>query len=193
MILQPLGSGYHEIKVNELSDWDWASSDGTKAANWGSLKGYLCECFYLSSYIQHVSMHFEKSRRLSVLWTIWNFSMISAEKVPGSWFDFCHHRGVDLASMTYKVATNEECFSSETLEIAVFLYHHESCLIKLALESWTEDNSCSTVNNLLTEEFVTSHSSPKTHLSQEKQNGLYLGQKNYDWLTGQFSAVNVEV
>ena len=96
-ILQPLGSGYHEIKVNELPDWDWAWSDGTKAANWGSLKGYLCECFYLSSYIQHVSMHFEKSRRLSVLWTIWNFSMISAEKVPGS-FDFCHHRGVDFAS-----------------------------------------------------------------------------------------------
>ena len=30
-------------------------------------------------------------------------------------------------------------------------------------------------------------------LSQEKQNGLYLRQKNYDGLTGQFSAVNVEV
>ena len=41
--------------------------------------------------------YFEKSQRLSVLWTIWNFSMISAEKVPGS-FDFCHHRGVDFAS-----------------------------------------------------------------------------------------------
>ena len=123
MILQPLRSGYHEIKVNELPDWDWAWSDETKAANWGSLKGYLCECFYLSSYIQHVSMHFEKSRRLSVLWTIWDFSMISAEKVPGSWFDFCHHRGVDFASMTYKVATNEECSISEIWEIAVFLYN----------------------------------------------------------------------
>ena len=101
MILQPLGSGYHEIKVNELPDWDWAWSDGTKAANWGSRKGYLCECFcffFLPSYIPRVSMHFEKSRRLSVLWTIWNFSMISAEKVPGSWFDFCDHRGVDFAS-----------------------------------------------------------------------------------------------
>ena len=30
-ILHPLGSGYHEIKVNELPDWDWAWSDGTKA------------------------------------------------------------------------------------------------------------------------------------------------------------------
>ena len=40
-ILQPLGSGYHEIKVNELPDWDWAWSDGTKAANWGSRKGSL--------------------------------------------------------------------------------------------------------------------------------------------------------
>ena len=39
---------------------------------------------------------------------------------------------------------------------------------------------------------MTSRSSPKNHLSQEKQNGLYLRQKNYDWLTGQFSAVNVE-
>ena len=53
--------------------------------------------FFLPSYIPRVSMHFEKSRRLSFLWTIWNFSMISAEKVPGS-FDFCHHRGVDFAS-----------------------------------------------------------------------------------------------
>ena len=63
----------------------------------------LCECLFLfvfvflPSYIPHLSMHLEKSRRLSVLRTIWNFSMISAEKVPGS-FDFCHHRGVDFAS-----------------------------------------------------------------------------------------------
>ena len=49
-------------------------------ANWGSLKGYLCQCFYLSSYIPHVSMHFEKSRRLSILSTIWNFPIISAKK-----------------------------------------------------------------------------------------------------------------
>ena len=99
-ILQPLGSGYHEIKVNELPDWDWAWSDGTTAANWGSRKGSLrvfVFVFFLPSYIPHLSMHLEKSRRLSVLWTIWNFSMISAEKVPGS-FDFCHHRGVDFAS-----------------------------------------------------------------------------------------------
>ena len=98
MILQLLGSGYHEIKVNELPNWDWAWSDVTKAANWGSLKGYLCEYFFfLPSYIPHLSMHLEKSRRLNVLWTIWNFSMISDEKVPGS-YDFCHHRGVDFAS-----------------------------------------------------------------------------------------------
>ena len=88
-ILQPLGSGYHEIKVNELPDWDWAWSDGTKAANWGSLKSYLFASvcfFFLLSYIPHVNMHFEKSRRLSVLWAIWNFSMISAEKLPGSFY-----------------------------------------------------------------------------------------------------------
>ena len=53
--------------------------------------------FFLPSYIPHWSMHLENSRRLSVLWTSWNFSMISAEKVPGP-FDFCHHRGVDFAS-----------------------------------------------------------------------------------------------
>ena len=52
----------------------------------------LFVCFFWPSYIPHLSMHLEKSRRLSVLWTIWNFSMISAEKVPGS-FDFCHRRG----------------------------------------------------------------------------------------------------
>ena len=63
-----------------------------------TMKGYLYECFlfFLPSYIPHVSMH-EKSRRLSALWAIWTFSMISAGEVPGS-FDFCHHRGVDFAS-----------------------------------------------------------------------------------------------
>ena len=63
-ILQPLGSGDHEINVNELSDWDWAWRDGTKAANWGSCQGYLCECFlfFLPLYIPHVSMHFEKKK-----------------------------------------------------------------------------------------------------------------------------------
>ena len=53
--------------------------------------------FFLPSYIPHLNMHLEMSRRLSVLKTIWNFSMISAEKVPGS-FDFSHHHGVDFAS-----------------------------------------------------------------------------------------------
>ena len=53
-ILQPLGSGNHETKVNKLPDWDWAWSDGTKAANWGSRKGYLCECFFFS-FCRHTS------------------------------------------------------------------------------------------------------------------------------------------
>ena len=57
MILQPLGSGYHEIKVNELPDWDWAWSDGTKAANWGSRKGYLCECFFFFAVIHPTFKH----------------------------------------------------------------------------------------------------------------------------------------
>ena len=55
-ILQPLGSGYHEIKVNELpADWSW--SDGTKAANWGSRKGYLCECFFFFGVIHPTLKH----------------------------------------------------------------------------------------------------------------------------------------
>ena len=40
--------------------------------------------FFLPPYIPHLSMHLEKSQRLRVPWTIWNFTMISAEKVPGS-------------------------------------------------------------------------------------------------------------
>ena len=80
------------------------------------------------------------------------------------------------------------------------LYHHESCLIKLALEKLNRrqqllDREAIKLkkSNLLTVEFVTSRSSPKTLLSQEKQNGLYLRPKNYDLLTGEFSAINVEV
>ena len=56
-ILQPLGSGYHEIKVNELPDWDWAWSDRTKAANWGLRKGYLCECFFFLAVMNPTFKH----------------------------------------------------------------------------------------------------------------------------------------
>ena len=127
-ISQPLGSGYHEIKVNELLRLSMKRWD--KGSELRIRKGYLCECFFFlpSLYIPHLSMHLERSRGLNVLWTIWNFSMISDEKVPGL-YDFCHHRGVDFASwaprakaMTW-VASNEECFSSEIWEIAVFLYN----------------------------------------------------------------------
>ena len=51
-------------------------------------------------------MYFEKSRRLNVLWTIWNFSMVSAEKVPGS-LDFCHHRGMDFTGSSTVCKSND--------------------------------------------------------------------------------------
>ena len=60
-------------------------------------KVIFANVFFFSVIHLHVSTHFEKSRRLRILWTIWNFSMISAEKMLGS-FDFCHLRGVDFAS-----------------------------------------------------------------------------------------------
>ena len=62
--------------------------------------------------------------------------------------------------------------------MATDLYHHESCLIKLALEKLNRRQQL--LDRGITVEFATSLSSPKTHLSQEKQNGLYLGQENYD-------------
>ena len=58
-ILQPLGSGYHEIKVNELPDWDW---DGTNSelgmTERLSLRVFVF--FFLASYIPHVSKHLER-------------------------------------------------------------------------------------------------------------------------------------
>ena len=81
--------------------------------------------------------------RVKVLWTIWNFSMVSAEKVPVS-LDFCHHRGSEWISPAQAPrakaieaieATNEECFSSEITVFLYNLYYHEFCLIKkLALD-----------------------------------------------------------
>ena len=70
-------------------------SDGTSAANGGSRKGYLFKCFFFA--VMHSTCKHALRKWLSVLWTICNFSMISAEKVPGS-FDFGHHCGVDFAS-----------------------------------------------------------------------------------------------
>ena len=64
-------------------------------------KVIFASVFFLPSYIPHLSMDLEKSRRLSVLSTIWNFSMIRAEKEPGS-FDFCYHRGVDFKHRVQK-------------------------------------------------------------------------------------------
>ena len=64
-------------------------------------------------------------------------------------------------------------------------YHHDSCLIKLALEKLNRrehllDREADSKVIAKAKEFVTSRSIPKTLLSQEKQNGLYLRQKNYD-------------
>ena len=73
-ILKPPRSGYHEVKVNELPDWDWAWSDGTKAVNWGSLKGYLCECFFF------FAVHSTCKHALRTESTICNFSMIGPKK-----------------------------------------------------------------------------------------------------------------
>ena len=95
-VLQPLGSECHEIKVNELPETEHEAM-GQRQRTEDHGKVIFASVFFLPSYIPHLSMHLEKSRRLSVLWTIWNFSMISTEKVPGS-FDFFHHRGVDFAS-----------------------------------------------------------------------------------------------
>ena len=95
-ILQPLGSECHGIKVNELPETEHEAM-GQRQRTEDHGKVIFVSVFFLPSYIPHLSMQLEKSRRLSVLWTIWNFSMISTEKVPGS-FDFCHHRGVDFAS-----------------------------------------------------------------------------------------------
>ena len=87
---------WDEIKVNELPVTEHEAM-GQRQRTEDHGKVIFVSVFFLPSYIPHLSMQLEKSRRLSVLWTIWNFSMISTEKVPGS-FDFCHHRGVDFAS-----------------------------------------------------------------------------------------------
>ena len=132
-ILQPLGSGYHKMKVNELPDWDWAWwSDGTKAAHWGSRKGYRCECFCFVLFC-FAALHptFKHAP--------WKESMIKRSVVDLELFDDQRRKSARIIwflsspwsgfrqlstackSMT-QVATNEECFSSEIWEIAVFLY-----------------------------------------------------------------------
>ena len=95
-ILQPLGSGYHEIKVMNYPTETEHEAMGQRQRTEDHGEVIFASVFFLPSYIPHLNIHLEKSRRLSVLWMIWNFSMISAEKVPGS-LDFCHHRGVDFA------------------------------------------------------------------------------------------------
>ena len=100
-ILQPLGSGYHEIKVNELPDWDWAWSDGTKAANWGSRKGYLCECFFFFVVMHPTFKHAPWKESTNIKRSVDDLELFDDQrrKSARAWsFDFCHHRGVDFAS-----------------------------------------------------------------------------------------------
>ena len=46
-----------------------------------------------------------------VLWTIWNFCIVSADKAPGS-LDFCHHVGVDFASSSSAVFQGDDLRSN---------------------------------------------------------------------------------
>ena len=45
-ILQPLGSGCHEIKVNYYYPTE---TEHEAMGHWGSRKGYLCECFFFTA------------------------------------------------------------------------------------------------------------------------------------------------
>ena len=73
-------------------------------------------------------MHFEKSRRLNVLWTIWNFSMVSAEKVPGS-LEFCHHRGMDFTSSS-TVCKSDKCIENTGSPSSKYEHRRASALLR---------------------------------------------------------------
>ena len=89
-------------KVNELPDWDWAWSDGTKAVNWGSRKGYLCECFFCFVFffaLMNPTFKHAPWKESTIKRSVDDLELFDDQrrKGPGS-FDFCHHRGVDFAS-----------------------------------------------------------------------------------------------
>ena len=89
--------GIMEIKVNELPDWDWAWSDGTKAANWGSLEGYLCKCF-LFAVIRPTCKHALR-KESTIKRSVDDLELFDDQRrKSGRIIWFCHHRGVDFAS-----------------------------------------------------------------------------------------------
>ena len=61
----------------------------SRGANWSWVKGYLCtsdcDVFDFCRHSHSPCKHFEKCQPLNVLWTNWNFSMISAEKGQDHW------------------------------------------------------------------------------------------------------------
>ena len=87
-ILQLLGSGYHEIKVNELPDWEWAWSRGTKAATeltitetwrfFASVFFFVLFCFF--AVVHPTCKHALRKESTSVLWTIWIFRWSAPKK-----------------------------------------------------------------------------------------------------------------
>ena len=172
----------------------------------GSLRVFFfLFCFvFLPSYIPHVSMHFEKSRRAfcgrfelfddqrrksaSIIWFL-----------SSPWSEFrqlstaCKRTKSDDLSSNYRgmlyFRNLRNCSPSFTTD----LYYHECCLIKLALEklNWKEQlPDCEANSKVICSLRNLWHRAPVQRPTYHKKN---LRQKNYDWLKGQFPAVNVEV
>ena len=113
-ILQPLGSGYHEIKVNESPE-DWVWSDATKAANWGSRKGYLCEFFLFA--VIHPKFKQAPWKESTIKRSVDDFELFDDQRRKSAriiWFLSSPWSGFRQLSTACK---------SRNWEIAVFLYN----------------------------------------------------------------------
>ena len=145
IIIQPLGSGYHEIKVNELPA-DWAWTDGTKAANWGSRKGYLCECFFFFPVI-HLTFKHTPWKESTIKRFVDDLELLDDQLRKSAriiWFLSSPWSGFrqlstackrDDLSKNYGGILSVPKFEKLQFSFTTDLYHRESCLIKLALET----------------------------------------------------------
>ena len=120
-------------KVNELPN-DWAWSDGTKAANWGSRNGYRCGFFLFFFAVIHPTCKHALRKESAIKRSVDDLELFDDQRRKSTriiWFLSSPRSGFHhISPVNALVPTFEKLQSSFTTD----LYYHECCLIKLALE-----------------------------------------------------------
>ena len=139
--LKPLGSGYHEIKVNELPDWEMGQRQRTEDP--GKIifaASVFCLFFFFA--VIHTTFKHAPWKESTIKRSVDDLELFDYQRrksfriiwfLSSPWSGF---RQLSTACKIEQLTRNASVPTFEKLQspCTTDLYHHESCLIKLALE-----------------------------------------------------------